>query len=273
MKLGATLKSTGPSVADHTRQALPTCKIKSKPQSELFHTFSHYYSQPWQYIIHGSHSHLFSTAYPWLISHPVTLDPPVLLRFSDGLPSTAPPRRDDDPGFAPWNTHRFLPFPISSQHFLCCRNLSFANEQAQPAIFRDQLRRHWQRSLKLLDGTQRHQVSGLRPVLGAAAEYLGAVEPEAPHHLPQENRFLVVRFNQRQLNLGREQLHRDPREARSRADVGQRRRRSGFTVSAQQDPRREQRLAEVPAHDGLRIAHRRQIHPRVPAQQQIEVAL
>src|ERR1035437_1589377 len=155
MKLGATLKSTDPSVADPPgRHRHPAKSIRATERTTScilplsLKYMALYYNFIPLYCVLGD--------IPLAYIPPNSIGSIVLLRFSDGLPSTAPPRRDDNPGFAPRDTHRFLPFPIFSQHFLCGRNLSCAKEQAQPAIFRDQLCRHRQGSLKLLDGAQRH---------------------------------------------------------------------------------------------------------------------
>src|SRR5439155_15103028 len=101
----------------------------------------------------------------------------------------------------------------------CGLELTFANEQRQDAPGDNEAGSDRQDGLEALDGAQGHDPCLPGKVLGAGGDYIDIRQCKGTANFLQEDGFLLIRFNQREVNLRRPDFNGNAREAGAGAYV------------------------------------------------------
>ena len=146
--------------------------------------------------------------------------------------------------------------------------LGFADEEGQAAGGGDQAGCYWEGGVEALDCSQGYYVGGrVGVVLGASGEYIDVRQCKAAGDFAQEGGFLVVGFDQGQVDLGRPDFYGQAGEAGAGADVDQTDRLSRRDLGGEEVGCGEQGFSEVASDDFFLIVDGGEVDAGVPAEQ------
>jgi hypothetical protein len=98
------------------------------------------------------------------------------------------------------------------------------NQEGQTASAGKEFRGDADDLFEVLDGAQGHDVEaslGVAEILGAAVEYIDVRQCKRAGYLAEEDGFLVVGFNQGEIDAGVPEPQGDAREAGAGTDIGE----------------------------------------------------
>lgn len=180
---------------------------------------------------------------------------------------------EEDSGFGVGDGDRFFPVE-GGQELVGAGELGLADEKGETALRGHEGCCRENDLVEALDGTQGHEGGGGgREVFGAAGEYIDVRQCKCADGFAQEGYFLVVRFDQGDLRLGRPDFQGQAGEAGTGADIDCQRSRGGWERfvrgrrTGKQLASGEEGLPEMPGDDFFRGADGGEIDSGIPAEQ------